>query len=105
MQQVQPIQLNTETLMEKLVNSSFLRKRLSDILDEVQFNREKYIIERKGKPAVALVPLSVYENWKRDRERLFELIAKAQNNSGEQDPDEIMALVLEAQEATRAEND
>ena len=90
--------------MEKTVNSSSLRKRLSDILDEVQFNQDKIIVERKGKPAAVLVPLDVYEGWKRNRDRLFALIAEAQTNSGTEDPDEVMALVLEAQQQVRAEN-
>ncbi len=89
--------------MEKIVNSSSLRKQLSDILDEVQFNQDKVIVERKGKPAAVLVPLDVYEGWKRNRNRLFALVAEAQANSGRQDPDEVMALVLEAQQRVRAE--
>ncbi len=89
--------------MEKILNSTEVRDSFSTVLDEVQYQGDKYIIHRKGKPAAAVVPLEVYESWKRNRERLFDLIEKAQNNSGTQDPDEIIALVLEAQLAIRAE--
>ncbi len=43
-------------------------------------------------------------DWKRNRERLFELISQAQESGGDYDPDEMMALVLEAQQAVRNEN-
>jgi hypothetical protein len=49
------------------------------------------------------VPLHVYESWKSNRERLFGLIEKKQETSGENDPEEIMALALEAQRAVRLE--
>ena len=80
-----------------------VRDALGDLVDEVQYQNNKYIILRHGKPAVAVVPLHVYETWKSNRERLFGLIEQMQESSGEGDPDEIMALVLEAQQAVRAE--
>ena len=51
------------------------------------------------------MPLHVYENWQSNRERLFSLIEQMQATAGDADPDEVMQLVLEAQQATRAESD
>lgn len=90
-------------VMEKKLNISEVRDSLGDLVDEVQYQNNKLVILRHGKPAVALVPLHVYENWKSSRQRLFELIEKAQNASGDKDLDEVMELVLEAQTATRKE--
>lgn len=90
-------------VMEKKVNITQVRDSLGDLVDEVQYQNNKLVILRHGKPAVALVPLHVYENWKSSRQRLFELIEKAQNSSGDKDPDEAMELVLEAQRAIRQE--
>jgi len=90
-------------IMEKKLNISEVRGSLGDLVDEVQYQNNKLVILRHGKPAVALVPLHVYENWKLSRQRLFELIEKAQNSSGDKDPDEVMELVLEAQSAVRGE--
>ena len=90
-------------IMEKQLNISDVRDSLGDLVDEVQYQNNKMVILRHGKPAVALVPLHVYENSKSSRRRLFELIEQAQNASGDKDPDEVMALVLEAQTATREE--
>jgi prevent-host-death family protein len=52
-------------IMEKVTNSSDLRSNLSLVLDDVQFNQDSYVIERKGRPAAVIVPLNVYDNWKR----------------------------------------
>jgi len=90
-------------IMEKKLNISDVRDSLGDLVDEVQYQNNKLVILRHGKPAVALVPLHVYENWKSSRRRLFELIEQAQDASGDKDPDEVMELVLEAQTATREE--
>lgn len=89
--------------MEKQMNITQVRDALGNLVDEVQYQNNKYIILRHGKPAVAVVPLHVYESWKSNRERLFGLIEQMQEASGDHDPEEVMALVLEAQQATRAE--
>lgn len=89
--------------MEKQMNITQVRDALGNLVDEVQYKNNKYIILRHGKPAVAVVPLHVYESWKSNRERLFGLIEQMQESSGDHDPDEIMNLVLEAQEAVRSE--
>lgn len=91
------------TIVEKQMNITQVRDALGNLVDEVQYQNNKYIILRHGKPAVAVVPLHVYETWKSNRERLFGLIEQMQESSGEGDPDEIMALVVEAQQAARAE--
>lgn len=90
--------------MEKQVNITQLRDELGNLVDEVQYRNNKYIILRHGKPAAAVVPLHVYESWKSNRERLFGMIEIMQTSSGDHDPDEIMALVLEAQQMARADD-
>jgi len=87
--------------MEKTLNSTKVRDSFSAILDEVQFQGDKYFILRKGRPAAVLVPIDVYESWKQSRQQFFELVRSFQEASGDNDPDEIMNLVLEAQQATR----
>ena len=88
--------------MEKITNSSELRTNLSLVLDEVQFNQDSYVIERKGRPAAVIVPLTVYENWKRSRQRFFETVRRIQEANQNADPDEVMQDVLAAQQAVRA---
>lgn len=89
--------------MEKVTNSSELRTNLSLVLDEVQFNQDSYVIERKGRPAAVIVPLNVYENWKHSRQRFFETVRRIQEANQNADPAEVLQDVLAAQQAIRAE--
>lgn len=103
MEDVRNVQQNNQEAltMEKTLSSTEVRDSFGTVLDEVQFQGDKYIISRKGRPAVAIVPLDVYENWKGSRQKLFDLIRSFQESSGDNDPDEIMDRVLEAQQAIR----
>ena len=89
--------------MEQTLSSTSVRDSFSTILDEVQFQGDKYIISRKGKPAAVLVPLDVYESWKKNRQKLFDVVRSFQESSGDNNPEEVMELVLEAQHAVRKE--
>lgn len=90
--------------MEKQMTITQVREALGDVVDEVQYQNNRYVIMRHGKPAAVIVPLHVYESWQTNRERLFGLIEQMRSAAGDADPDEIMQLVLEAQQATRSES-
>ena len=87
--------------MEKLLSSIKARDQFKTIIDEVHFHGEKYVIERHGKPIVAIVPIQIYQNWKRKRYRLLELIQEVQKANVGVDSTEALMDVLEAQQATR----
>ena len=89
--------------MEKVTGGTNARKSFKKIINEVQYQGEKYIVERHGQPAVAIVPIDIYEQWKREQEELLALITSFQASSGDNDPDEIMAQVLAAQQTIREE--
>lgn len=82
-----------------------VRDAIGEVVDEVQHQNSRYIILRHGKPAAAIVPLHVYENWQTNRERLFDLVEQMRAAAGDVDPGEVMELVLEAQQATRNTSD
>ena len=87
--------------METLVGVTKAREKLSEIVESVQYQNDAYIISRHGRPAAAVVPIEIYESWKRQRNELFTLVKQFQEASGEADPDEVMQDVLEAQQAVR----
>ncbi len=91
--------------MEKIIGVTKAREEIRKIVDEVQYQGDKYVINRHGKPAVAVVPVHVYENWKEQRKRLFDLISEVQAANPEADPDEVMQDVLAAQQAIRTQQD
>jgi prevent-host-death family protein len=88
--------------MEKVLGVTKARDKFKAILDEVQYKGNKYLISRHGEPAVAIVPVQIYENWKQQRHRLIELIQDVQAANQDADPDEVMQDVLAAQQAVRA---
>jgi prevent-host-death family protein len=89
--------------MEKSIGVTKARDMFRTIVDEVQYHGDKYVISRHGKPAVAIVPLQIYEKWKQERKEFFDLIREVQSANPDADPDEVMRDVLEAQQAIRAE--
>lgn len=91
--------------MEKIISVTKARDEFRKIVDEVQYQGDKYVINRHGKPAVAVVPIHVYENWKQQRKRLFDLIREVQAANPAADPDEVMQDALAAQQAVRAQQD
>jgi prevent-host-death family protein len=93
-----------EKAMEKQVGVTQAREKLRLILDEVQYRGDKYVISRHGEPAVAVVPMEVYENWKKQRQRLIDLVRDVQAANKESDPAEVMQDILDAQQAVRGKS-
>jgi prevent-host-death family protein len=91
--------------MEKTISVKKARDELSTIVDEVQFQGDKYVVHRHGKPAVAIVPIHIYENWKNQRSRLIEIMEEVHAANPDVDLDEVMRDVLEAQQAVRVQQE
>jgi prevent-host-death family protein len=90
--------------MERELSVSKARDELSTIVDRVQFQGDTYVLSRNGKPAVAVVPLKVYQDWQRQRQAFFEQMQQTaqQTNLSEE---EAMKLALEAQEWARSNSE
>ena len=54
------------------------RRRLGEILEGVYYRGDEVVIERAGKTMAVVIPADRYEALERSRDRLFELIEKAQ---------------------------
>lgn len=89
-------------LMEKQLGVTKARQEFSTIVEQVQHRGDTYIISRHGKPAAAVVPVQVYELWRRQRAEFFDLIREMQHEA-DLDPEEAERLAAEAVAAVRAE--
>ena len=89
--------------MQKQLGLSEARGKLSEIINGVLYDRDTYIISKQGKPAAAVVPLDVLEQWQAERDRLFEVMAEVHEQNQDVDPDELMEVINKAQQAVRAE--
>lgn len=104
MQNVQNVStrgFRTVIVMERTIGVTKARDEFRKLVDQVQYQGDKYVIERHGVPAVAVVPVEVYENWKQQRQRLLELIHEVQAANPDAYPEEVMQDVLEAQQDVR----
>ena len=88
--------------MERELGITKAREALSEVVEQVQYQGDTYIISRHGKPAAAVVPIAVYENWKRQRKAFFDAVRRIQSANEEMDPDQVMEDVLQAQQALRS---
>ena len=91
--------------MEKELGVTAARRQLSTIIDEVRYRGDNYVIVKHGEPAAAIVPMSLYRKWQRDRQELFAAIREVQQKNLDADPDEVMEEVLAAQQAVRRVGD
>ncbi len=67
--------------MKRTVSAVEARKRLGEILESVYYRGDEVIIERAGKPMVVVIPAERYATMLQNRERLFDLIEKAQERN------------------------
>ena len=88
--------------MERVLGITKAREEFSSIVEQVQYQGDSIIISRHGKPAAAVVPMEVYEIWKRQREAFFDAIRRIQEANKDADPDQVMRDVLQAQQAIRS---
>jgi len=64
--------------MQKQIGLTDARGKFSEIVNEVMYREDTYIISKMGKPAVAVVPLSILREWQEQREKEFAVIKRIQ---------------------------
>ncbi len=87
--------------MAKVLSPIEARDKLGQIIEEAYYTGKQFIIARRGKPMAAIVPISEYEKWERDREEFFSLIDKVWEANREADPDALERDVTEVIKETR----
>lgn len=82
------------------VSTMEVRQRIGDMLNRVALRHDEFIIERKGKPLAALVPVERLEQMRRFARR-HALDVMQRRKGGTVTDEEAMALGLEAQRWAR----
>ena len=88
--------------MVKKVNALKVRRNLGQLLEEVYYRGDQYIIERAGRPMAAVVPVWQLEAWQKHREQLFGMIEELWQKNQTVKPEVIKREVAEAVRAIRA---
>lgn len=86
--------------MADKVSTIEVRQRIGDMLNRVALRHDEFIIERKGKPLAALVPVERLEQMRRFARRHALDLMEQQKGAALTD-DEAMELALDAQRWAR----
>jgi prevent-host-death family protein len=89
--------------MEKTVGAFEVRRSFGRILQEVAAKGDRVVVERHGEPIAAVVPIDVYNQWKRSRAEFFARMRTASERAA-LSPEEADQLAAEAVNAVRAQD-
>ena len=87
--------------MVKKVNALKARQNLGQLLEEVYYKGDQYIIERAGNPMAAVVPLWQLETFRERRERFSRMVRDVQRRTTKLKPELIEREVESAVRAVR----
>ena len=82
--------------MYKTISALKARQNLGQVMNEVALKGDDYIIERAGKPLVAVIPMEKYQSLQRDWDEFFESLSKMRANITEEDEKDMDDLIGEA---------
>lgn len=82
--------------MRKTLTAVRARGKFGEMLEEVYYRGDHYIIERAGKPMAAVVPVEQYEQWRREREAFFDLVNGTRSRNADASPEQIERDVAKA---------
>ena len=89
--------------MTERVSTMDVRARIGDMLNRVALRHDEFIIERKGQPLAALVPVERLEQMRRfARQHALEFLERQKDGPGDQLSDrEAMDIALAARRPAR----
>ena len=64
-------------LMEKVIAAFVARRQFGRMLNAVIAKGDRFVVERHGEAVAAVVPIDVYEQWKKSRAEFFAKIRAA----------------------------
>jgi prevent-host-death family protein len=94
-----------DATMERIMGVTEARSRFGEIVDKVQYQGDTVVLEKNGKPAVALISFALFEQFRKNRDAAFQVVTEiqAQNQDLALGEDELLALVNEAVHEVRAQ--
>ena len=90
--------------MVKKMNALKARQNLGQLLEEVYYKDDQYVIERAGRPMAAVVPVWQLEDWKKRRGRLFGAVREVWRKNQKEKTVVIEREVEEAVSKVRTKN-
>lgn len=87
--------------MIRKVNALKVRKNLGQLLEEVYYKGDQYVIERAGRPMAAVVPVWQLKEWRERRARFFGMVDELRSKSKKLKPEVVEREVADAVRAVR----
>ena len=87
--------------MLKKISAMKARQNFGQIMNEAALRGDDFIIERAGKPMVAIVSMEKYQILQRDREEARQAADQIRNKMKNEDPEKTEKLISEAVKAVR----
>lgn len=87
--------------MTIVVGARDARLKFAELLGRVGYGGEIAVVQRAGKPMVAIIPMELYERLVAEREARFQVIDRIQARQPDAPPEEVERDVTEAVQAVR----
>jgi prevent-host-death family protein len=87
--------------MQKKISAMKARQNLGQIMNEVAIRGDDYIIERAGKPLVAIIDMDKYQRLQAEAEEALQAVRSIWSKMAGADPEEVEEIIEEAIQATR----
>lgn len=87
--------------MLKKISAIKVRQNLGHVMNEVALKEDEYIVERAGKPLVAIIPIDQYQRLRGEREDFFRMADEIQKEAVRSDRKVIDSEIEEAVQAYR----
>ena len=90
--------------MEKAIGASEARRKFGQLIEEVFYRQDHFVIERSGRAMAVIVPVDEYQRWKRlAKERVFGMIEEVWEQNKEVPAADLEKEVKEAIKTLRRE--
>ena len=85
----------------KTVTALQARKRLGTIMNAVSFKNDQYVVERKGMPMVAIIPINKFKQMNKARQRFFSNMSKISDSFAGKDMEKLEDILIEATQTAK----
>ncbi len=88
--------------MLKKISAMKARQNLGQIMNEVSLKGDDYIIERAGKPLVAVVSIEKFQTLQKDKDAAMSALKQIWGKMKDESPKTVTKIINEAVKAARA---
>jgi len=87
--------------MYKTISALKARQNLGQVMNEVALKGDDYIIERAGKPLVAVIPMEKYQSLQKDLDEFFKSLDMMRRDIKKENSERIGKLINESVQFAR----